>query len=190
MDEREWLAERFDEYRPHLKAVAYRMLGSLAEADDAVQDAWLRLSRYGADGVENLGGWLTAIVARVCLNMLRSRNLRREVPLGVHVPDPLISLEVQSDGGRHQTRENPARGPGSRVATRGLGEWTPGGSRTRSRRRERPSAAWLPGDQQLAYRVWPLGAISRGIVHELDVDRLAGCRPAVRGADAWPLLAE
>jgi RNA polymerase sigma-70 factor (ECF subfamily) len=96
MDEREWLAERFDEYRPHLKAVAYRMLGSLAEADDAVQDAWLRLSRQGTDGVENLGGWLTTIVARVCLNMLRSRNLRHEVPLGGYVPDPLISLE---DGG-------------------------------------------------------------------------------------------
>jgi RNA polymerase sigma-70 factor (ECF subfamily) len=96
LDEHEWLAERFEEYRPHLKAVAYRMLGSLAEADDAVQDAWLRLSRNGADDVENLGGWLTTIVARVCLNMLRSRNLRREEPLGVHVPDPLISLE---DGG-------------------------------------------------------------------------------------------
>jgi DNA-directed RNA polymerase specialized sigma24 family protein len=93
MDEREWLAERFDEYRPHLKAVAYRMLGSLAEADDAVQDAWLRLSRYGATGAENLGGWLTRIVARVCLNMLRSRKLRPEEHVGVHVPDPLISSD-------------------------------------------------------------------------------------------------
>src|SRR5437879_653193 len=92
MDEREWLAERFDEHRPHLKAVAYRMLGSLVEADDALQDAWLRLSRSGANGVENMGGWLTTIVARVCLNMLRSRNLRREEPMDAHVPDPVISL--------------------------------------------------------------------------------------------------
>src|SRR5712691_679921 len=93
MDEREWLAERFEEHRAHLKAVAYRMLGSLAEADDAVQDAWLRLSRSGANDVENLGGWLTTIVARVCLNMLRSRNLRREEPIGPHLPDPVISFE-------------------------------------------------------------------------------------------------
>ena len=97
MDEREWLANRFDEYRPHLKAVAYRMLGSLAEADDAVQDAWLRLNRYGANGVDNLGGWLTTVVARVCLNMLRSRNLRREEQIGLHVPDPLISFEDEAD---------------------------------------------------------------------------------------------
>ena len=78
MDEREWLAERFEEHRAHLRSVAYRMLGSLAEADDAVQDAWLRLSRSGAEGVDNLGAWLTTIVARVSLNMLRSRKLRRE----------------------------------------------------------------------------------------------------------------
>jgi RNA polymerase sigma factor (sigma-70 family) len=71
------------------------MLGSLTEADDAVQDAWLRLSRSGADHVENLGGWLTTIVARVCLNMLRSRNLRREEPLAVHLPDPVISPEAE-----------------------------------------------------------------------------------------------
>jgi len=93
MNEREWLAERFEEHRAHLKAVAYRMLGSLTEADDAVQDAWLRLSRSGASGVENLGGWLTTIVAHVCLNMLRSRDLRREEPMDVHVPDPIISFE-------------------------------------------------------------------------------------------------
>jgi DNA-directed RNA polymerase specialized sigma24 family protein len=70
MDERDWLAERFEENRPHLRAVAYRVLGSVSEADDAVQETWLRLSRSGADGVENLGGWLTTIVARVSLNML------------------------------------------------------------------------------------------------------------------------
>jgi RNA polymerase sigma factor (sigma-70 family) len=91
MDESQWLTDRFEEHRAHLRAVAYRMLGSLTEADDAVQDTWLRLSRSGAGGVENLGGWLTTIVARVCLNMLRSRNLRREESLGMHLPDPLVS---------------------------------------------------------------------------------------------------
>jgi RNA polymerase sigma factor (sigma-70 family) len=93
MDENEWLADRFEEHRSHLRAVAYRMLGSLTEADDAVQDTWLRLSRAGAGGVENLGGWLTTIVARVCLNMLRSRGTRREEPLGARLPDPVISAE-------------------------------------------------------------------------------------------------
>ena len=91
MDENEWLADRFEDHRAHLLAVAYRMLGSLTEADDAVQDTWLRLSRSGAGDVENLGGWLTTIVARVCLNMLRSRTTRREEALGVHLPDPVIS---------------------------------------------------------------------------------------------------
>jgi RNA polymerase sigma factor (sigma-70 family) len=93
MDERDWLAGRFEEHRPRLRAVAYRMLGSLAEADDAVQDAWLRLSRAGAGEVENLGGWLTTVVARICLNMLRSRATRREEPLDAHLPDPVISPE-------------------------------------------------------------------------------------------------
>jgi RNA polymerase sigma factor (sigma-70 family) len=93
MDEDQWLADRFEEHRAHLHGVAYRMLGSLAEADDAVQDAWLRLSGSGVDGVENLGGWLTTIVARVCLNMLRSRNSRREEPFAVHVPDPVLTAE-------------------------------------------------------------------------------------------------
>ena len=91
MDENDWLAEQFDEHRTHLRSVAYRMLGSLSEADDAVQDTWLRVSRSGTDGVENLGGWMTTIVARVCLNMLRSRNTRREESFGVHLPDPVIS---------------------------------------------------------------------------------------------------
>src|SRR5215469_9561628 len=94
MDGNEWLAGHFERHRPRLRAVAYRMLGSLTEADDAVQDAWLRLSRAGAEDVENLGGWLTTIVARVCLNMLRSRNHRREEPLAVHLPDPVISSEA------------------------------------------------------------------------------------------------
>ena len=80
MNDDEWLAEQFEENRPHLRAVAYRMLGSQSEADDAVQETWIRLSRSGTEGVENLGGWLTTIVARVCLNMLRSRTTRREDP--------------------------------------------------------------------------------------------------------------
>ena len=90
MDQQEWLAEQFEEQRPHLRAVAYRMLGSLSEADDAVQDAWLRLSRADRSEVENLGAWLTTVVARVALNMLRSRKTRREQPLDVHLPDPII----------------------------------------------------------------------------------------------------
>ncbi len=90
MDDQQWLAERFEEHRPRLRAVAYRMLGSLSEADDAVQDAWLRVSRADASEVENLSAWLTTIVARVSLNLLRSRKTRREAPLDVHVPDPVI----------------------------------------------------------------------------------------------------
>jgi RNA polymerase sigma-70 factor, ECF subfamily len=90
MDEQRWLAERFEENRVHLRAVSYRMLGSLSEADDAVQEAWLRLSRSDTSEVENLGGWLTTVVARVSLNMLRSRRTRGEQPLGPHVPDPIV----------------------------------------------------------------------------------------------------
>jgi RNA polymerase sigma-70 factor (ECF subfamily) len=91
MTDHEWLAERFQERRPQLRAVAYRILGSLNEADDAVQEAWLRLSRSDAAEIENLGGWLTTVVARVCLNMLRSRQSRPEEPFGVRVPDPIVS---------------------------------------------------------------------------------------------------
>jgi RNA polymerase sigma-70 factor, ECF subfamily len=91
MDTGDWLAERFQTHRYHLHAVAYRMLGSLSEADDAVQEAWLRVNRAGAEGVENLGRWLTTIVARVCLDMLRTRAARREEPLGAHLPDPILS---------------------------------------------------------------------------------------------------
>jgi RNA polymerase sigma factor (sigma-70 family) len=90
VDERDWLAERFEEHRTRLRAVAYRMLGSLSEADDAVQEAWLRLSRTDADEIENLGGWLTTVVARVSLNMLRSRKVRREQPIGVQMPEPIV----------------------------------------------------------------------------------------------------
>jgi RNA polymerase sigma factor (sigma-70 family) len=93
MDDNDWLADRFEEHRPRLRAVAYRMLGSLAEADDAVQDTWLRLSRAGAGEVENLGGWLTTVLTRVCLNLLRSRTTRREESLDNRLPDPVISPE-------------------------------------------------------------------------------------------------
>jgi RNA polymerase sigma factor (sigma-70 family) len=91
MDETQWLAERFEEHRGHLRSVAYRMLGSMTEADDAVQDAWIRASRAGADDVANVGGWLTTIVARVSLNMLRARNRRREEPFEPGLPDPVIT---------------------------------------------------------------------------------------------------
>jgi RNA polymerase sigma factor (sigma-70 family) len=91
MDELDWLAERFQAHRPHLRAVAYRLLGSASEADDAVQGAWLRLGRAHTGGVDNLGGWLTTLVARECLDMLRARAARREDPLGVHLPDPIVS---------------------------------------------------------------------------------------------------
>jgi len=97
MDERDWLAERFEEQRPRLRAVAYRMLGSLSDADDAVQDAWLRLSRADTSEVENLDGWLTTVVARVALNMLRSRKARREEPLDVRVPDPILDRADGTD---------------------------------------------------------------------------------------------
>jgi RNA polymerase sigma factor (sigma-70 family) len=97
MDERDWLAERFEEHRTRVRAVAYRMLGSLSEADDAVQEAWLRLSRTDTSEVENLGGWLTTVVARVSLNMLRSRVVRREEPISVHVPDPIVDRADGTD---------------------------------------------------------------------------------------------
>jgi RNA polymerase sigma factor (sigma-70 family) len=89
-NKQEWLAQEFEAERPRLRAVAYRMLGSLTEADDAVQDAWLRLSRTGADDVDNLAAWLTTVVARLALNMLRSRKTRREESLDVRVPDPIV----------------------------------------------------------------------------------------------------
>jgi RNA polymerase sigma-70 factor (ECF subfamily) len=95
--DRDWLAERFEEHRTHLRAVGYRMLGSLSAADEAVQEAWVRLSRSDATRIENLGGWLTTVVARVCLNMLQARRVRREEPLGVHVPDPLVSSADEGD---------------------------------------------------------------------------------------------
>src|SRR5580692_6314048 len=98
----EWLAEQFEGQRPHVRAVAYRMLGSVNDAEDAVQEAWIRLSRTDVSGVDNLRGWLTTVVARVCLDMLRTRASRREDPLddeAVHVPDPIIRAISMRDEG-------------------------------------------------------------------------------------------
>ena len=97
MNERDWLAERFEERRTRLRAGAYRMLGSLSEADDAVQEAWLRLNRTDADEIENLDGWLTTVVARVSLNQLRARKARREEPIGVQMPDPIVDRADGTD---------------------------------------------------------------------------------------------
>src|SRR5207248_7149787 len=96
MDEREWLTERFQQHRSHLRAVAYRMLGSVSDADDALQEAWLRIGGQDPGSVENMQAWLTTVVGRVCLNMLRSRRARRE-ELFVHVPDPVVSLGEDAD---------------------------------------------------------------------------------------------
>jgi RNA polymerase sigma-70 factor (ECF subfamily) len=94
MNDQDWLAERFEANRPHLRGVAFRMLGSMTEADDAVQDAWIRLSRTDTSDVNNLRAWLTTVVGRVCLNMLRSRKTRREASLETHLPDPIVSPEA------------------------------------------------------------------------------------------------
>jgi RNA polymerase sigma-70 factor (ECF subfamily) len=97
MDDRDWLAQRFEAHRAHLRGVAYRMLGSISEADDAVQEAWIRLSRSDPSEVENLRGWLTTVVGRVALNMLRARKSRREAALDVHVPDLIVGDETGID---------------------------------------------------------------------------------------------
>jgi RNA polymerase sigma factor (sigma-70 family) len=97
MNETEWLVDRFEADRGRLRAVAYRMLGSSSEAEDAVQEAWIRLSRADTSGVENLDAWLTTVVSRVCLNILRSRTIRGEEPLETHVPDPVVSLDDRTD---------------------------------------------------------------------------------------------
>jgi RNA polymerase sigma factor (sigma-70 family) len=90
MDGRNWQVERFEEHRPHLQAVAYRMLGSVTEAEDALQEAWVRLSRADTDAVDNLAGWLTTVVGRVCLDMLRARRSRREDYVGTWLPEPIV----------------------------------------------------------------------------------------------------
>jgi DNA-directed RNA polymerase specialized sigma24 family protein len=137
MQERERLVERFEAHRGHLKAVAYRMLGSTGEADDAVQEAWLRLSRSDAGAVENLGGWPTTVVSRVCLDMLRSRRSRREAPLeepDVRVPDPILGREDRVDSEQEALMADLGR-PG---AARGAAGAVPGGtSRVRAARHVR-----------------------------------------------------
>ncbi len=97
LSEEDFLAERFETHRTHLRAVAYRMLGSISEADDAVQEAWLRLSRSDPGAIDNLGGWLTTVVSRVCLNVLRSRRNRHDEPAGAHIPDPIV-LPIDARG--------------------------------------------------------------------------------------------
>jgi RNA polymerase sigma factor (sigma-70 family) len=97
VNEQSWQLEQFERYRPHLQAVAYRMLGSVTEADDALQEAWLRLSRADTDNVDNMGGWLTTVVGRVCLDMLRSRRSRQEDYVGSWLPEPIVSLDDETD---------------------------------------------------------------------------------------------
>ena len=97
MNETDWLADQFESQRGHLRGVAYRMLGSVSEADDAIQETWIRLSRTDANEIENLRAWLTTVVARVCLNILRTRKSRREAPLEPHIPDPILSNESGMD---------------------------------------------------------------------------------------------
>ena len=97
MDEREWLTARFEQHRSHLRGVAYRMLGSVGDADDALQEAWLRIRDQDPENVQNMEAWLTTVVGRVCLNMLRSRRLRHETSPDVHVPDPVVALEGRAE---------------------------------------------------------------------------------------------
>src|SRR5436305_1311402 len=111
MDERDWLAERFQEHRPRLRAAAYRILGSTSEADDAVQEAWIRLTRSNAGEIDNLEAWLVTVVGRVALNMLRSRKTRREEPFGAHMPEPIVD---RADGVDPSTRRWSPTPSGSR----------------------------------------------------------------------------
>src|SRR6266542_4998272 len=97
MNDRDWLAEQFEEHRPHLRRVAYRMLGTLDESEDAVQEAWLRLSRADGSPIENLGGWLTTVVGRVSLDMLRARSARREASADAWLAEPIVSVDEQTD---------------------------------------------------------------------------------------------
>src|SRR3954468_11757278 len=93
-DKNDWLAAQFEEHRPHMRKIAYRMLGSVSDSDDAVQEAWLRLSRVESAAIDNLGGWLTTVVGRVCLDMLRARNARREDYVGSWLPEPVVEIDT------------------------------------------------------------------------------------------------
>jgi RNA polymerase sigma-70 factor (ECF subfamily) len=166
MDDQQWLAERFNEQRHRLRAVAYRMLGSLSEADDAVQEAWLRLSRADTSDVENLDGWLTTVVARVSLNMLRSRRSLREEPLGPRMPEPIIDRADGADP-EHQALLADSVGlallvvletltPAERLASGR--SWPPPAAVTSRRWSPSSIRTWCcgptPGPCSRAYRVW------------------------------------
>src|SRR3982751_1107688 len=116
MDENDWLARRFEEHRPRLRAVAYRMLGSGAEAGDAVQETWIRLSRSDSGEIDNLQAWLVTAVGRVALNMLRARATRREEPLDAHLPDPIVDRAdgIDPEHARRPRRRARSRHPGPR----------------------------------------------------------------------------
>src|SRR5438309_520509 len=133
MDE---LAEQFESHREHLNRVAYRMLGSTGEAEDAVQEAWLRLGRSDADAVANLGGWLTTVVARVCLDLLRARRARREQAAGAWLPEPVVSVD---EGPEEQALPGGSAGRHSSTARRAC-------SSDRSRRRSRSWPSRSPVD--------------------------------------------
>ena len=108
MRARDWQVEEFEQHRPQLEAVAYRMLGSVSEADDALQETWLRLNRSDTDAVANLGGWLSTVVGRVCLDMLRSRRSRREDYVGSWLPEPIVSLDNETDPSRRRSSPTPS----------------------------------------------------------------------------------
>src|SRR5919197_935332 len=162
MDHHDWLAERFEETRPHLRRVAYRMLGSSTEADDAVQEAWLRLSRAGASGVENLGGWLTTVVARVCLDMLRSRRSRREDPLEAPPgAEAVAAVEAGADP-EHEALMGDSVGLAMLVVLRWLPASWPAGLAAGSEVPARPERSIAPGTARSSRPSWrpPAKAIS------------------------------
>jgi RNA polymerase sigma factor (sigma-70 family) len=136
MNEQDWLAERFEQHRPRLRAVSYRMLGSLTDADDAVQETWLRVSRADTSQVDDLGAWLTTVVARICLNALRSRAARHEELTDTHVPDPIISR----DSSGLSTCMSSASYPRRRPARSRSSSSEPSVSNGRSPRRRQPSS--------------------------------------------------
>lgn len=149
MDENDWLAERFEANRVGLRAVAYRMLGSLSEADDAVQDAWLRLSRSDTSDVDNLSAWLTTVVGRVCLDMLRSRRSRREDPLDVYVPDPVVS---RADGIEPEQEALLADAVGLALL---VVPWSPSSTRTSCSARTTALCRWACRSGSAVRRRWP-----------------------------------
>ena len=182
MNEHDWLAERFEEHRAHLRAVAYRMLGSLSEADDAVQEAWLRLSRSDADEIENLGGWLTTVVGRVCLNMLRSRTVATRGAAG-------RGPRARTDRRPGRRRRPRARGAAGRLgrarAARGAGDAQPGRAARvraarhvrRALRRDRADRRPLARPRPASSRAAPAGACGRrDTVPDADLAASAGGR--------------